>query len=54
MAPMDLAIGIGDACVVEADRVQEYGHVISIDGETQATPEGMPRVCISSSATNPV
>ena len=44
MAPMDLAIGIGDACVVEADRVPEYGHVISIDGETQAAPEGMPRV----------
>ena len=41
---MDLAIGVGDACVVEVDRVAEYGHVLSIEGETQAVPEGMPRV----------
>lgn len=42
--PMDLAIGVGDACIVEADRVLEYGHVIAIAGETEAAPEGMPRV----------
>jgi len=41
---MDLAIGVGDACVVEADRVLEYGHIVSIDGEAQTAPEGMPRV----------
>jgi len=44
MAPRELAIGIGDACVVEADHVMEYGHIVSIDGETQTAPEGMPRV----------
>jgi cell fate regulator YaaT (PSP1 superfamily) len=41
---MDLAIGIGDACIVEAERVSEYGHVISIDGETPSAPENLPRL----------
>jgi cell fate regulator YaaT (PSP1 superfamily) len=41
---MDLAINIGDACVVEVERVPEYGHVISSDGEILSVPEGMPRV----------
>lgn len=44
VAAADLAIGAGDACVVEADGLLEYGRVLSIAGETESELSGWPRV----------
>jgi len=36
----DLAIGVGDQCVIEHERVQDFGHVLKVEGrEGDATAE---------------
>ncbi|MBI2440500.1 MAG: hypothetical protein HYV35_03920 [Lentisphaerae bacterium] len=44
IAAAELAIGAGDACVVEADGVPEYGHVLALSGERESLPGDLPRV----------
>ncbi len=39
----ELAINVGDACVIELDKILEFGHVTSltkIDGEAEKVPQG--------------
>ncbi len=43
-APEELAIGVGDACVVEADRAIEYGQVVSEEPGARPAPERLPLV----------
>jgi len=37
-SPMDLAVGVGDACIVEYEKIPDFGHVTMIEGEAAEPP----------------
>lgn len=40
----DLAVKVGDACVITSGNVPEYGHIVSAQGEKDRAPDGIPRI----------
>ncbi len=42
--PPDLAIGVGDTCVLDLDRVPEYGRVVALRADQDPVPDSMPRI----------